>query len=200
MGVVIPESFALGQIIVRRSGRAAPYVSTIGLSSGVLTDPQDFADGLDDAVTADGSLFPASDPGQWSSAYSYEGVAVTYMLASGPVNTTSGTPALGENVLAPAPPNVSLLVSKSTPFGGRQSRGRMFLPPVWIAESNIDAGGTIAAGPVAAMQSRLTAFMNALDTAELTPVLLHGTEATLPYEITSLTLQSLVATQRRRLR
>lgn len=200
MGVIVPEGFALGNIVISRTGRANPYTCTIGLSSGTLTDPQDFADALDAAVTTLNSWFPTGGEGGWSSVYAYEGVNISYMTPSGPIVAAAGSRAQGTNVLSPLPPNCSLLYRKRTPFGGRHGRGRMFFPPIYIAESNVDSNGTIDGAQISPLQARATAFIAACATNSITPVLLHSEVNPLPYEITSMTIETLIATQRRRMR
>jgi len=103
------------------------------------------------------------------------------------------------------PPNLTYLVRKTTAFGGRRYRGRMYIPFV----SNADLGniqtGQLASGAVTLLQARATAVQSGLvaagpNASELS--LLHASGlSTLPSPTTVATLAAddFVATQRRRL-
>lgn len=107
--------------------------------------------------------------------------------------------------LAPVPQNCALLVRKATARGGRQGRGRIFLPPCTENESVISATGDIGAPSVANWNTELAEFLAAAETASLALELLHseveppGTTPP-PDNITSLLAQRILATQRVRLR
>ena len=97
-------------------------------------------------------------------------------------------------------PNTAVLVSKNTALGGRQGRGRMFLPGV--QEDQISAAGIIAPAVVAALQSDVETFFGDIAVSDLFAVLLHdeASPITTPTPVTSFTVQSTAATQRRRMR
>jgi hypothetical protein len=96
-----------------------------------------------------------------------------------------------------APPNVSLLVRKGTALGGREGRGRMFIPGP--SEEDLSAGGFVESALVTAATAALGTFFAALIAADLPPYLLHDS-GTPPTAITTLDLDGRAATQRRRLR
>lgn len=97
--------------------------------------------------------------------------------------------------------NCALLVNKSTASGGRANRGRMYLPPLHLNEGAVDAAGNISSSPLAGIQLRLNATLAALAVADWQPVLFHqGVSPAAPTNVTALTAQSLIATQRRRMR
>lgn len=122
----------------------------------------------------------------------------------GPVQTgPSGESASGQaggGAGTGSSPAISWLVHKQTAFGGRAGRGRMFVPG--LLESSVDTGGAIDGGSVAAMQGGMDALLADLGTALLVPVLLHdvGSPISAPSTILDLTVDSMVATQRRRQR
>lgn len=95
-------------------------------------------------------------------------------------------------------PNTAVLVSKSTAMGGRQGRGRMYLPG--LAESEQGTGGTVSGATVTAIQGNFVDFDAALNALAVVPVLLRSADSpiTVPQPITGWTVQSRVATQRRR--
>lgn len=105
--------------------------------------------------------------------------------------TTVGTRA-GSN----APPsNCSLLFSKRSGVAGRQNRGRMYMPPCLLAESNINQDGSF---PLTNLQTSADAFLENFS-PDLPMVILH-TGAQAPTPVTSLVVRSVLATQRRRMR
>lgn len=95
-------------------------------------------------------------------------------------------------------PAVSQLIQKRTAFGGRRQRGRMFWPTP--PSSVVDDGGVLLGSWVTAFQGDLDAFLGNMSAIGLPLYLLHGDPSDLPTAITSLTLQSTLATQRRRQR
>lgn len=112
---------------------------------------------------------------------------------------TGSTP--GSLSSASPPANVAVLVHKRTAAGGRRNRGRLFLP-WYVIETNVQEDGTIDSGTVSGMNGFMAGWRNEMITANLPPVLLHSVGQTIapaPTPITSLTVDNLVSTQRRRL-
>jgi len=97
-------------------------------------------------------------------------------------------------------PNTAFLVRKDTALGGKAGRGRMFLPSV--PEASVLQSGVLNSGVVTALQADMDSFFAGLASQGLVPVLLHGDSSplTTPTPITGFSVQSVVATQRRRLR
>lgn len=75
----------------------------------------------------------------------------------------------------------------------------MFLPPLHNGEALVDAAGILDAASVTAIQLWYTNLWTAWDATTFGPALLHEDGST-PDAITGFSLQSLVATQRRRVR
>lgn len=105
------------------------------------------------------------------------------------------------------PPNVAYLIHKVTADGGRAGRGRVYHPGV--QESVVNDSGALTQSLIDAFNAMLTGFRDDVAAAMLALtgltsglVLLHGAGAPIstPSPITSLTIDSRVATQRRRLR
>jgi hypothetical protein len=94
-------------------------------------------------------------------------------------------------------PNMSALVQKRTALGGRRNRGRVFWP---VAEDAIDTGGAVDAAVLAVLQAQFDSFFSAIDGLACPLVILHSTGDPTPETVTGLFVQSLAATQRRRLR
>lgn len=101
------------------------------------------------------------------------------------------------------PPNVALLLRKSSLRGGRRGRGRMYVP--WaLDEANVAENGQIDSATITTMQTRANDFLTDLDTAGWPMHLLHSSGGSTapgsPNPVTALTVDPAVATQRRRLR
>lgn len=109
---------------------------------------------------------------------------------------------VGPNATARAPQNCALLVQKRSALGGRANRGRMFVPGV-LPEGNVNDQGMITAGTLASMQAAFDGLLSdisgAMTGAVDGMVVLHES-ALDPTPVTSLVVQPLIATQRRRLR
>lgn len=97
-------------------------------------------------------------------------------------------------------PNTSYLIHKNTDFGGRQGRGRMYIPGPPTAA--VGGNGIIVALNVTNLQTALDTFYADCITASYLPALLHaeGAPVQLPYTVNSFTVDGKAATQRRRLR
>ena len=98
-------------------------------------------------------------------------------------------------------PNCAVLVRKNTGAGGRANRGRMFFPPCFADEGAVDASGNIGSVYLPFWQGYLDALYARFVATDLTPMVKHqsGTRRA-SITITSFTVQSLLGTQRRRMR
>lgn len=108
---------------------------------------------------------------------------------------------LSGNITSPGiQPGTALLVKKMTLIGGRAGRGRLYFPG--LPEADVEANGSIGGPYLAAAQTAFEAFRVAMNTALLTPVVLHSAASPLstPTPITQFSVQGVAATQRRRLR
>lgn len=109
-----------------------------------------------------------------------------------PINATASGNAL--------PNNTAFLIRKVTATGGRRGRGRMFIPGP--REATVDPTGIINTTDRNNLQTamnNLRTNMIALASVDAV-VLLHQTPPQTPDVITALTVQTRVATQRRRMR
>jgi hypothetical protein len=128
---------------------------------------------------------------------------------------TTTAPVAGALATSPLPQNCAALVKKQTGFGGRQFTGRMYLPGV-LPEGDVDQLGVINATRRGFIQDKVNLLLQVLDDDPPGPVmglmLLHSNRrdpvtgeeipntAPVPTAITGLTVQTVIATQRRRLR
>jgi len=123
--------------------------------------------------------------------------------------TASGATQVGLVAATFAPPNVSLLVKKLTARGGKKNRGRTYLP-FSMPTADISENGTVSGGMVGVWQGNFDDFLSQLDT-DATPMVIknqlfdtplppHFVEhVTIGERVTSMEVETLIATQRRRL-
>jgi hypothetical protein len=190
--MIIPAGYA--QLNFVHSGTAAPTGAEVTL--GVDHVNQD----LDVIAAAALALWEAQIIGNLTSQIRLDGV----LVKKGPNDTgPSGFFPSGEEGSygeSATPPNVSLLVHKVTDMGGRQGRGRMFIPG--FREDRVSGEGIVQASDVTSINTALTTFFDGMETADLRLALLRseGSPITAPELLTGLQLDTRVATQRRRLR
>jgi hypothetical protein len=117
--------------------------------------------------------------------------------STGPAEEFAGT-ATGLQSGPSTNPAECVLISKNTSLGGRQGRGRFYVPGAPAAD--LDASGLFDTTYVGNVQAWADAWLADMQAANIDPVLLHGvgTSDTTPEDIVSLTVQQRVATQRRR--
>ena len=196
---IIPVDFALVSVIFPPQS-PLPYGAAFTFGVGVATPA-----GLTPASVATivkNDLTSSGMHNLWAASVTPSKVVVKF----GP-NDTGGTgeaahTEAGGETGATGAAATSILVRKNTSFGGRTGRGRMYVPGQ--SEGAIDAGGFIQAATLADAQTRATAFLNDMDAHLGGMYLLHnegGAGAALPpRHVTSLTVESICANQRRRQR
>lgn len=118
----------------------------------------------------------------------------------------------GGNAVVSPPPQVSYLAKKQTALGGRKNRGRTFFP--WLSSINeIAESGQLSGAFIAGFQPRLTGALTDWTANSMVMVIANKTLAIDPStgksyvthigmgpEVTAWIAESLVGTQRRRLR
>jgi hypothetical protein len=169
----------------------------IGFKNNPSDNPSVIAASLNSLMTATGAIGNAA---KFSSTYAWRGVRVVVERGSGPeiADVTANT--IGTLVADPVPPNSAFLVRKNTLFGGRHGRGRMFLPPIFAAETAVDSVGALSGATITALQTQMTAMVGTFAGANYNMYLLHNVSEIPPYAVDTLIVQPVVATQRRRLR
>jgi hypothetical protein len=139
--------------------------------------------------------------GEMIDDWSFEGVSVAQGTSEGDLVGQELVTVPGTVTDSTVPMNCSLIVQKNTALGGRRNRGRMFIPPIILNDGAVDVAGNIAPGPLATIQGNFNDWYAALVAADWEPALFHqGAGAPVPTAITSFTVQSLIGTQRRRMR
>jgi hypothetical protein len=191
---VIPSGYAQANFVLTGTGLPTGAECTLGFDIGGFSGDAD-----DCAETLFGHWADDIMP-RVTSFVVLTSVSVKFgPVATGPTGEFAGTEAGGAGGQATSP-NVAALIHKNTAFGGRAGRGRMYIPG--LQESDLNEAGNLDSGAVTAWQASLLAFLVSVTGDNLDPVVLHGVGSPLstPSPITSLTIDSKVATQRRRLR
>jgi len=198
--MAIPVGFFLAHLLYQPV--AGTHVSTIGVGldwvgAGPIPTPIEAAEIVDTAATGVSSIATGSFMG---SDWKYLGASVTYQDEVGPLTGQFDHVITGAGTAGSLPPNCAILVSKQTGLGGRRNRGRVYLPPVYPAETIVDSLGIINPTSVGLLGDRFAAFDSALFSAEFQTVLFHDTAPFTPTPVTGWVVSNLLATQRRRMR
>lgn len=196
MPVVIPVQFGIARWSFSLSGDPEPMVFTCGVEGATGVTTQAVSDVCYNAYVG---AFPV---GSTDNAYTFNGTSVSFHQPGGMQVATTGPARVGTNSSANPPPNnCALLVKKVTGFSDRKQRGRFYLPNAYVDEASIDRRGFVVAGSVTTVQGWLNTFFTTLTGGPtvISARILHS-DATSPTVISSLQLQSQMATQRRRMR
>lgn len=196
MGVIVPVGYGVISILTRLVDVDRTFVTTFGYDGDASDDPVTDAAEVNTILKASGRPLA---PGNYSTGYVYLGVHAMRMTATGPIVGEAPESIVGTSSLTSMPPNCALLLSKVTTRGGRKGKGRMYLPPFNISESNVERDGSILTGNLATVQAYWASAFTALAASDVKPALLHSDGST-PDLITSWSVKALIATQRRRLR
>lgn len=202
MALVIPAGFAAVEILLRHVSATVQAEITFGIEISGFTGSYD--DLADDITTAYDATW-----GTMSDAGVLIGPTILHIgAASPPYLTVDGTSTEEGNVTGDTmPSNVALLMRKRSTQAGRGGRGRNYLPWV-LRDDKVDDVGNIDNGTLATAQTAANDFLVAVNDAGdpdgNTPmVILHdsgaSTAADTPPLVTSVSVDALVATQRRRL-
>lgn len=192
-----PAGYADISVELVQSGLARSAYITFGVDP-TETDPALVAQSVHGALTTAGSLMSRMD-----SSVTLTSVRASLGTDGGEdlVGVFPSTATGGLSGAATLPPNCAVLCHKRSGRGGRRGRGRLFIP-WWVAETDVDETGTIAATPAGQMQTAINTFRTTLVTNSVPMVILHGpgkTSIPAPDVVSSITVDRLIGTQRRRL-
>jgi hypothetical protein len=196
MGVVIPIGAAQINFVFALDGDAENMVTTLGvIPNPTFTATQIATFAVTPATHASGPFLASQILG----GYTFLGcVAYRRHIEGFDVGEDMTDPQDGTKAGSPLPSNCSELWSKRTAVGGRKNKGRMFLPPLYFGEGDVDPRGAITASTTA-RQTAIDFLFDGLVSAELVPYLFHS-DASTPTELTGLRLETVLATQRERMR
>lgn len=106
----------------------------------------------------------------------------------------------GTKVAAAVPVNSAVLIQKQTGVLGRHNKGRMYVPPFYFLETDVDMAGNIGATPLGAYAALWNSAFTDMQTTGINPYILHSDPLLAPTPVTSFTVSSVLASQRRRMR
>ena len=197
MGVVIPLGFHQAVYRWSLAGDPEEQVTTMGFDIDNFDTLLAKATELYDQAVASGSLTPlAAMNAPWTlvgvTLYRMESGGLTVAVYNNPITATAGSQTTPPN-------NTALLIQKRTAFAGQKFRGRNYLPPFGVNEGSLSPSGVFTAD-YSTIAGRIAGWYANMLANEYFPVLLHSDPEEAPTPITSLTLATQVATQRRRMR
>lgn len=100
--------------------------------------------------------------------------------------------------------NTALVIKKNTLYAGRQYRGRMMVPPMKLAETDVSVAGIISGSSLTSNQGNWNTFYTALNSQLISPYLLHNPplvgSTPPPTNIISFQVTPLIGTIKRRIR
>lgn len=188
--MIIPVGYAHIQHFFSGANLPQGAAITYGVGGFGENDPATLAALLHDAL---GDTWA----GNWSTGITLSETRAKFgPNASGPFGSHVEARA-GTNVSSALPPNVALLIEKRTNAGGRDGRGRLYMPG--IVEPNVDAAGFIVPGAITTYQTAATAWRTRINEVTTGMFVFHRS-ASDPTPVTALQIDPVAATQRRRLR
>jgi hypothetical protein len=194
MGIQIPDGYGQAKIIFSLVGDVEEMVTTFGYKNDTALSATTNAGNIRAEWMAN---FTTAD---LSNQYSVLGCEVTQKTGGVLFTGESRVTSAGGQAAACPTQNCALLIKKVTLSGGREGRGRCYLPGGYLAETDVTAAGIVTASVVTAFQAKATQFLDDLETAFLPMVLLHSNPVNTPDLVTNFTVDNLIATQRNRLR
>lgn len=180
--------------VISRTGDLQPFTTSIGALGNSSFDQADTDTFLQSMGTA---ALP-----NLSSAENLVQTVLMYNDGAGQLEYihNDGRQGTGTTAASLVPQNCAILIQKRTALPGKHGRGRMYWPS--LGEIDVDGVGAINPTAKARIQTMLTAWNNAVATATSFDsfAVLHTISTPPATKITSLTVDSVMATQRRRLR
>jgi hypothetical protein len=191
--LTIPADFVNLHFLFTLTGDAEPMSFAIAAKFAGLATYQDMTD---DAYVAFSGGYGA---GNFYSQWTFLGVRGE-IAAGAAAETIIPLPGTGGSA-GTLVQNTTCLVKKLTGVPGRQFRGRCYVPPISLAEVDVNNTGMIDPTTLSTIQTNWSSFTGALSASgSIEELYLLHTDATAPTEITSFQVEGQVATQRRRLR
>lgn len=198
MALNIPVGYGLAVMTHAVPFAGQTQLCTFGFNvADIDDDPNDIAEGLS-ALWAGGSG-PCA-PSTVADSTRFNGTKVYIQKEVGLV--------LGEHTAnidctrstQPPAPQVALICKKRTALVGRRYRGRMYLPASYLVGTQVGPSGVIDTTALAAIQTRMTNWLADMASSLQPVVLFHTTAPFTATPVTSLVLETVIGTQRRRVR
>lgn len=178
-------------------GKAGLMGSGFHFTADTARTPSQIATVIANALVSGSAGAGPAQAARTSNQYEWESVDVAFNTGTGIFDGSQGMFLVGTNTNQPMPSNCSLLVRKRSGLGNRHGRGRMYLPPYAYGEAWVDGSGVIDSGIRATLNTDWQNFLaNMLgDAHPVTMCVGTGFAA-----VTSLEMESTIATQRKRMR
>jgi hypothetical protein len=198
MPLAIPVGYCLGVITHSQPFGNQTQLITIGFGApSAVTDPNEIAELLYTAYTGATSLW---QPSKVADSSRLVGTKIYWQdepdLKLGEYLLSSD----GTRSAQPPSPQVCAIVKKRTAGVGRRYRGRFYLPASFLSASTVGPSGIIDTTPLNDLNARAEVFRGNMVTQDMAPVLLHTESPFTPTPITSMPVENMIGTQRRRLR
>lgn len=192
MTLIIPDGFGQATLIFDFvTGPSNPMAVVFGYDNGNDQSPNGNA-----AIIRDEYQSNVLVSGHISDNVMLLGVVVLQNPGGSSALASSGN--VGTDGGHALPPQVSYLVHKQTALGGREHRGRMYIPGPTIDQ--VTEGGTVDPEDLSSLGTAFEEFRFNLDSNSIPMVVLHSDALLAPTIVTNLEVDVLLATQRRRLR
>lgn len=201
MAILIPPGFAEIAVELRATGDPDPWYVTWGVDCSAsggdieqigntsITAFLSILEQISEDVTLTGAFVTLGQDGADN---------IRQFVPNGSLNH-------GGDTNGKLPQNCAVLIRKNSGQGGRRSRGRIFIP-LLAGETVVSNVGQISPAALASYQTQATEFFDslALEPGPTPMVILHSSGgislAGPPTPVTSVSVDSTIATQRRRLR
>ena len=189
--MLVPTGFGAVTVPMKHSGLSRSAAVTFGIDlSSHVGDADDAANAVQAALVTDFNT-------RIDSEVTIGPVVVQANFGLGTIPGTASSSDSGDLSIDSVTPNTAVLVRKNTALGGREGRGRFFLP--WaIDKTDVNESGGLDPTQASNIQAALNDLLGELFAQDVPMVLLHNS-VTVPTPVTSLTVDLLVGSQRRRL-
>ncbi len=198
MGIIVPEGYSNVSFVHQIDGSIKQAVASVGCFKVLSGDPDPTEIANDFwgyATNVAGPCIAAA----MSDAWTFVGVSVTSTVDGLPLTGQKFTSVAGSSSGDSVMLNTSVLITKNTAAGGRKNRGRMYWPPSICFEGSADSAGNITGGNEVDFTNMFEHIRTAAQDDDYVLTLFHS-DATTPTPIISLSCESRLATQRRRMR
>lgn len=204
--LVIPEGF--GQATIQFSLTGDPEPMGFGLGFEALPDHSIVSGQIAlDALADDWADTFCSSGASFYQGWTHLGAIATFHSSDGGVvHLESPEVIVGTAVGETPPQNCTYLVKKLTHLGGKKGRGRNYIPPFNLLESNVNKAGVLDGTVVSDQNTGWASFLALANaSAAYHLFLLHRDNPVVgpvpsPTAITQFVVETMIATQRRRLR
>lgn len=200
-----PVGYSTARIVLTFTPSGREYGFSIGVKNTSSDDPNITAEEISDSlkgVVSGMSVGPA-DPVRTLISWTWSRVDVSSTESGGVFDGSHAIGVVGTNTIIGVPVNTSLLIRKRTALGNKHGRGRMYEPVVYPQATLIVAGGSLSSDDHTILQTGWDNFFaNFTLSAGANRLCIIGTGsgAPTPPIITSLEVETRLATQRKRLR